>query len=96
MVAASGAVVTSVQALPAESGEGLQRIPVRVKLSADTAGLFALLHALESERPVLLIDNVTIGARTSQAVGAGRNLDVQFDVVGFRPLAAGAQPAGFR
>ncbi|MEQ9640281.1 MAG: type II secretion system protein GspM [Alphaproteobacteria bacterium] len=82
---AAGARLDSVEALTAtEDG----RLVLRARLTADTRSLQAMLHRLEAARPVLLIDELYVRARTGRAEGAGLHLDVRFDVIGFPEPAA--------
>ena len=77
---AAGARLDSVEALNA-AADG--RLVLRARLTADTASLQAMLHRLEAARPVLLIDELYVRARTGRAEGAGLHLDVRFDVIDF-------------
>ena len=70
---AAGARLDSVEALNA-AADG--RLVLRARLTADTA-------SLQAARPVLLIDELYVRARTGRAEGAGLHLDVRFDVIGF-------------
>lgn len=77
---AAGARLDSVEALNTVA-EG--RLVLRARLTADTKSLQAMLYRLEAARPVLLIDQLYVRGRTGRAEGAGLNLDVRFDVIGF-------------
>lgn len=80
---AAGARPDSVQALETTEDAGLLRVAMRVRLSADVASLQKLLYALEADRPIVLLENLYVRARSLRADGDERNLDVRFDVVGF-------------
>lgn len=82
-VASADARADSIQALEATAEGALTRITMRVRLSSDTASLQRLLHALESGRPVVLLEGVYVRARSFRADAQDRNLDVRFDAVAF-------------
>jgi hypothetical protein len=84
---AAGARLDSVEAL--NDGGDAGRLVLRARLTADTASLQAMLHRLESARPVLLVDQLYVRGRTGQAEKAGLHLDVRFDVIGFLAPEAG-------
>jgi len=86
LVAESGATQLSFELLPAASvaDAPLQIVTGRVRLTANTHALRALLHAIESQRPLLLIDNLYVRARSDQDVVAGGHLDVQMDIAAAR------------
>ena len=88
-VAAADARADSIQALETSAEGGLSRVTMRVRLSADTKSLQKLLHALESGRPVVLLDGVYVRARSLRGDVQGRNLDVRFDAVGFAQAGGG-------
>ena len=81
----ASARLTSALALPAESREGHRRIGLRLQFEADTEGLRRILHALESGRPAMVLDNLFIRGRTSRAIGAVNPLDTRVDVFAFKP-----------
>ena len=62
----------------------------RVRFSADTEALQAFLHALESYRPVLTLDNLYVSARANLGAASDAHLDVQVDVTGYRSFIVGA------
>ncbi len=82
----AGALLLSFELLPPAVTEdtSLQTITGRIRLTANTQSLRALLHALESFRPPLALDNVFVRARSDQDTVPGGHLDVQIDVSGFR------------
>ena len=69
-VGASGATLASIQALPVTPLKGVVRVGARLHLTADLAALQSLLHGLEAGGPLLLVDNLSIGARRA-AAGSG-------------------------
>lgn len=85
IIGSAGAWLTSVQPLPATPDDGHRRIGLRVAFATDIRALRDILYALEHERPVMILDNVFIHARTSRAVGAAYPLEVRIDVFVFKP-----------
>lgn len=81
----AGARLSSVQALPPQPVGTLRRIGLRLLFSADTESVRGVLHALEYGRPVTVLDNVFIHARTDKAVGTVQPLTVRLDVFAFLP-----------
>jgi general secretion pathway protein M len=75
LVAEVAGELHSTQILPATSEHGLRRIALRVQLGLDTAALQTLLHALETGRPLLFLDNLVLRARQGRA----RRTDVEAD-----------------
>jgi general secretion pathway protein M len=88
---ASGGELRSLQALPVRDEEHLRQITVRAHLSFGEEGLLQVLHALESSRPYLFIDNVDVRSRTTRPrrapnqpeAPAGIALEARFDVIGY-------------
>lgn len=89
LAAHSGALLLSFELPPPlDAGEApLQAVSGRIRVTANTTSLRALLHALESHRPLLLLDNVYVRARSDQDTVPGGHLDVQMDVTGYRQVA---------
>jgi general secretion pathway protein M len=88
--AAGGVDLQGVQVLPPIETATLSRLAVRLRGAADMAALNRFLHAVESTRPVLLIDNLRIQSRAPRGAPspASAVLDIQLDVIGFKALAA--------
>jgi cell division protein FtsB len=85
----AGATLVTMQTQPAATEPGYRRVALKVLLTADTPALQKLLHALESARPVAVLGNVYVRARSGQAGGPGvdRLLEVNLEVVGFQRQA---------
>lgn len=83
-----GALLLSFELLAPENTDDtpLQMVTGRIRVTANTQSLRALLHALESHRPLLVLDNVFVRARSDQDSVPGGHLDVQMDVSGFRQV----------
>lgn len=82
----------STQVLPPQDEGALRRVSVRSQMSTNVAGALSVLYGLESENPLLFIDNLDIrahqgGARDVRGRGVDTAndglLDVQFDVYGY-------------
>jgi general secretion pathway protein M len=82
--AAAHAQVLGLQVLRSEAASGAMRIGVRVRASGDMASLRNLLYAIESERPMLYTDDLSIQSHATAPDAAPRALDFQFDVSGFK------------
>lgn len=85
MIERAGARLSSVQALPPQPVGTLRRIGLRFLFAADTESVRTVLHALEYGRPVAVLDNVFIHARSEKAVGTIQPLTVRLDVFAFLP-----------
>ena len=88
-VDASGASLKSMGNVPPESREGFQRVATRVNVVSDTRALQQVLHDIETARPYLFVDNLSVRARNRRARrngegdAAAEQLQVGFDVYGF-------------
>lgn len=60
MTVDAGGELSSSQVLPNKEQEGLVRIAVKVKLTGDMEMLRALLYEIETKKPLLIIENVTV------------------------------------
>lgn len=95
LIEAAGGQLISTQMLEGTSENGLSRVTLRTRMQASVAGLQRVFHALESQTPVLFLDNVSIhparrfrrsrsrrpaAARTEESTG---RLAVDYDVYGF-------------
>ncbi|HYH17544.1 MAG TPA: type II secretion system protein GspM [Azospirillum sp.] len=77
---AHGVRLDSTQVLDDRDEDGFRRIAVGVRLGADVAALRTLFHAIETGRPRLLLDAVTVRAAGSGAAP----LEVRFTVYGYQ------------
>ena len=82
--AAAHVQVQGLQVLRSDSSGGATRIGVRVRGSGDMTSLRSLIYAIETARPVLYPDNLTIQAHPTSADAAPSTLDFQLDVSGFK------------
>jgi hypothetical protein len=85
------AELRSTQVLPAQDEGALRRISVRGQFATNIAGALQIFHGLESQYPLLFIDNLDIRARQGnirEIRGRGNTddsdaLDLQFDIFGY-------------
>jgi general secretion pathway protein M len=82
--AAAHAEVMGLQVLRSEAVNGATRIGVRVRASGDMASLRSLLYAIESARPLLYPDNLSMQPRAATSDPAQSALDFQLDISGFK------------
>lgn len=68
IAADSGALLLSFELLPVTNTDDapLKGAMGRIRVTANTQSLRALLHAVESHRPLLLLDNLFVRARSDQ------------------------------
>jgi hypothetical protein len=55
-----------------------------VRASGDMAGLRGLLYAIETAKPLLYPDNLSIQSHVATPGAAASPLDFQFDISGFK------------
>jgi len=82
--AAAHVQVQGLQVLRSESASGATRIGVRVRGSGDMAALRSLIYAIETARPLLYPDNLSIQSHATSAEVAPSTLDFQLDISGFK------------
>ncbi len=90
--------ITNRSPMPQPTRERFERVVVQVRLRCGTPELGAVLHALETGRPRLFVDNLNVLAQRYAYVaavqgGANGGLDVSFDLYGYLRPIAGAAPA---
>ncbi len=91
VVEATGGTLRSTQALPPVEEGSAVRVAVSVTLTGDTGNLEKILYDLESQTPLLFVDNLEISARENRPrLPGGRmasytriQLNVQFEVWGY-------------
>lgn len=93
LAAATQVQIQGLQVLKTEPIGGAVRIGVRVRASADIAGLGRLLHSVEAARPLLLPDNLQVQSRLLPAAASSGEtpatpLDFQLDIVAFKPVGS--------
>ena len=89
LISRSNASLLSFELISAEKQETMLLEPLtgRIRVTANTQALRAMLHAMEAERPLLLLDNLFVRARSNLDTVPGGNLDIQLDVSGYREPA---------
>ncbi len=84
---AYGGKLSSIQILPHKDDRDYRQVSVSLQLNAPLSGVKAILHALESARPYLFIENFAIRVQNIGAARTDANSDpelfVQFDVTGY-------------
>lgn len=82
----------------ANQAEKYTRVTVQVRMLCGSSELAAVLHALESGRPRLFVDNLNVMTSNRTYLGAGQGaggLNVSFDLYGYlRPVATPVAAAG--
>ena len=86
--------LVSTQALPVQDDGETLRIAIRVRMSIGPEALASVLHTLETGRPLLFVENLSIRARSLRSrrkpiTRSARNLDVRYDLAGYM---RGAKP----
>jgi hypothetical protein len=82
LAAASGASLTSMEVLPAQMSGGLRQVGIAVEVTADWPALTDLLVSIESARPRMIVDALSI--RSSLFGPPGTTLQASFSVSAFR------------
>jgi len=83
---ANGGKLNSIQIIPPKDEGAYRLVSVSMQLSAPLSAVKAMLHALESARPYLFIDNFSVRSPAGFAVrdpAAEPDLLVQFDLTGY-------------
>lgn len=94
LIEESGGTVVSSQMLGDKSEQGVALVVLRVQMRCGVEELQKVFHTLEAQTPILFLDNVLLGARPAGSIVPGRGressqqLDVRFDVTGFRHLSS--------
>ena len=93
VVGQNGGELISTQILQQDDEESANSASLRVHLRTDMAASSRILYLLESGKPLLFLDNLTISARLARGkvsnVSPRVSLDMNFDVTGY--LREGAQ-----
>lgn len=88
-VTEAGGQLTSTQGLPGKTEDDFVRIAVKVRMSGSIEALRAVLHSLDSNVPLLLIDQLDISPvrgvrnRTTNKIDPSTQLNVSFQVISF-------------
>ena len=97
VVEAAGGTLQSTQSLPPVEEGNAMKVTVRASMMGDPDSLPEILHGLESQTPLLFVDNLQVSARPTRVrLPNGRfanhtqtQLHVQFEVAGYLPKAGG-------
>ncbi len=85
----AGGRLISTQVVPENEEEHFIKTSVKVRMSGDTAALRNVLYEIETARPILIVDNLTIRAtsgrrdRRTRTLLPSNELNVNFDVSGY-------------
>lgn len=88
-VSAAGGELSSTQVIPEHNEENAVRVGVKIRMTGSTPVLRQILHALESGKPYLFIDNLNIRPIRMPRNPRDKNPNVEdrlsadFDVVGY-------------
>lgn len=93
VVESAGGDLISTQILPVADEEGFARVAISIRMNGDTEVLQKVLYELESNKPLVFIDNLQITARTIRQRRRSRDkppettvqLTAQFDLAGYIP-----------
>ena len=84
VVSVAGGVLLSSQALPDSADDSLfPAVTVKVSLNGSMATLHQVLYRIETHRPVLILDNLLVQARTAGSPAGPDELGIRFDVTAF-------------
>jgi len=88
IVERSGGKLESTQILPATTEGAFRRVTLRVRMAADSEGLFRILYDLESMLPYLFLDSLDIVSRDRRGSGQAKSqgagtLSISYDVFGY-------------
>jgi general secretion pathway protein M len=89
VVVDAGGRLLSTQVVPETEEDHFVRTSIKVQMSGDTMALRSVLHDIETARPMLIIDNLTIRAISARRDPRTRKLlpsnelNVNFDVSGY-------------
>ena len=86
LAAREGATLSSTQTLTAEDDSGFRKVVLRINMTAEIGAVQAILHSLETSRPLLFIDNLELRAtslRAKRQDDAETPLQLRFDLYGF-------------
>lgn len=97
IVEAAGGTLQSTQTLPPVDEGSAVKVTVSASIMGDPDSLPKILHGLESQTPLLFVDNLQVSARSTRVrLPSGRFSDhtqvqlyVQFEVAGYLPKAGG-------
>lgn len=85
-----GGSIVSSQAMGGKEDNGLRTVVLRVNMRMDLPSFEKILYSLQSQPPVLMLDNVTIVARPSGSTArwsgsaaAQQELDASMDLMGY-------------
>lgn len=101
LIEASGGRLISSQILQTKPKDGLRWVTLRARMTASIEAVQSVLHALETEKPYLFVDNVSFRANRAnrrpnkrrpaarKSIPAG-HMNISFDIIGYLPAGDGS------
>ncbi len=83
----AGTNIDSAELLPAQQSGALRRISMQVSVTASWPVLVALLQAIGTARPYMLVDQISLSNSLQMVPDGARSLQASFTVTGFRTAA---------
>lgn len=83
IVANGNGKLLSTQILPVSENEPATKIAVKVRMQGDSSSLLIVLHALESDRPPLFVENLSVRQFQRRRTKLQGMLDIRFDLSGY-------------
>lgn len=91
IIEASGGQLITSSDLPSANEEKLTKVATSLRLKAQTEGLREILHAIETQLPLVFIDKLSVRGLSFYSLRATSNtepmLDIQLDLSGFARAA---------
>ena len=94
LVAPAGGTLVSTQTITQSNAADDGKVVVRVRMKGGVDSLSAVLHAIESDKPLMFVENLTVRSRKTVRGRRGArktvyNLDVNFDLASYLLGGAG-------
>ncbi|RPJ37719.1 MAG: hypothetical protein EHM21_17850 [Chloroflexi bacterium] len=87
VIGAQSGKLTSIQIIPHKDDGGYRQIAVNLQFSGTIVSIQKILYALETQRPYLFVDNLSIRSRLMSNYRAAPGVEpeyfVQFDLIGY-------------
>jgi len=83
IVANGNGKLLSTQILPVQKRDPATRITVKVRIQGDASALLVVLHTLESDKPPLFVENLSVRKYQRRGARLGGQLDIRFDLSGY-------------
>ena len=89
VISEAGGELSSTQVIPEKNEDTFVRVGIKVRLNGSTPVLRTVIHAFESGKPALIIDNLNIRPiripinPRDNSTGVDDKLSIDFDVIGY-------------